>query len=509
MHLHNRLRYPFINTPLGRHFASRGRPTLLLLVTLSTMVAVGLLAAQQPLLAVAVVVGAVLSLVIVMRPEDTTLAVVFILYTNAAVVVVQFHHVPFIIGASVPALLIAPLAYYLIVRREKLIFHPVLLLLLIFLLIQMLGTLLAIKFDVAISSITTFATEGVMLYFLLLNVVRTSEVLRRVVWVLLLAGALLGGLSCFQQITQTYDNNYAGFGQVSDAAFRTGEENLQGDIVQPRLAGPIGNQNYYAQFMLMLVPLGVFLSWGERSKRLKILAAVGASLTALGAALTFSRGAAVGFLLMIVIMSFLRYVKLYQVAIIGVGTALLLQAVPQYGTRLTSLDILLKLPSSNSQAPLSQADVSTRSRLTEMGAALFVFLDHPFIGVGPGMFKYYYQDYAELIDLRPQERPRAAHDLYADIAADTGAAGLASFLAILFVTLKNLARIRKRRLHSHPELANMATGFMLSIASFMVTGLFLSFAFERYFWLIIALANSMSYIDDRVSASAEIALNHA
>jgi hypothetical protein len=34
-----------------------------------------------------------------------------------------------------------------------------------------------------------------------------------------------------------------------------------------------------------------------------------------------------------------------------------------------------------------------------MGAAGLVFVDHPVIGVGPGMFKYYSWDYAELIGL--------------------------------------------------------------------------------------------------------------
>ena len=144
--------------------------------------------------------------------------------------------------------------------------------------------------------------EGIGLYFLLTNVVRTPEMLRRVIWVLLAAGAFLGFLSVDQDTAQTYSNNYWGFAQMSNAAFGTGSEDIYGKVLQRRLAGPLGDQNCYAQNMPMLVPLGFFRFWGERSRLLRILAAVATGFCAMGVALTFSRGAAVAFVLVLVIM---------------------------------------------------------------------------------------------------------------------------------------------------------------------------------------------------------------
>ena len=43
-----------------------------------------------------------------------------------------------------------------------------------------------------------FFVEGLLLYFLLTNVIRTPLMLKRVVWVLLISGALIGGLSLYQ-----------------------------------------------------------------------------------------------------------------------------------------------------------------------------------------------------------------------------------------------------------------------------------------------------------------------
>jgi O-antigen ligase len=81
-----------------------------------------------------------------------------------------------------------------------------------------------------------------------------------------------------------------------------------------------------------------------------------------------------------------------------------------------------------------------------------------------------------------------AHNLYLELAANTGLLGLGSFLGAVGVTLVSLARVRRRCLDRRPELASMATAFLLAIVSYLATGLFLSPAYARYFWLIMALA---------------------
>jgi len=242
------------------------------------------------------------------------------------------------------------------------------------------------------------------------------------------------------------------------------------------------------------VPLGLFQVWGERSKLLRLLALVFTAVIALGVGLTFSRGAAVGFLLMLVIMALMRYIKLYQLVVIFLGLLLLLRALPQYGARLISLETVIGVLGDAEGSGLRAADSSTESRLTEMAAAGLAFADHPLIGVGPGMFKYYYPQYAEAFGLRVQATYRAAHNLYLDIAADTGVLGLVCFLAILFVSLRNLAQTRRRWLHTRPDLANLATGLMLAIVTYLTTGLFLTLAYERFFWLMLALAGVTSYL---------------
>ena len=83
------------------------------------------------------------------------------------------------------------------------------------------------------------------------------------------------------------------------------------------------------------------------------------------------------------------------------------------------------------------------------------------------------------------------------IAAETGGLGLACFLVVIIMTLRGLARARKRWLQDEPEIANMATAYMLSIVTYLTTGIFLHFAFIRYFWLIMALAAAVIYIAEQ------------
>jgi O-antigen ligase len=391
----------------------------------------------------------------------------------------------------------------LIVRRQDLIVNPIMPLMFLFLIVQVIGAIFSVDTRVSFNHVINYMVEGLGLYLLITNVARTQEMLRRAIWVLLLAGAFMGSLSVYQQMTHTFDNNYGGFAQMSNAAFGTGTENLFGENTQPRLAGPIGEQNRYAQNMLMLVPLGLFRFWGERSKRLRILAAIATALITLGAALTFSRGAAVGLILMLVITALMGYIKPFQAVIIGLGLVLLLQVVPQYGTRLDTLGDVSSAVTTQGGGGLRTTDGATQSRITEMMAAAMVFADYPIVGVGPGTYRYYYQDYADRVGLRTLSGDRQAHDLYVGIAAENGALGLIAFGAIVFVTLRSLAKTRKRWGQSRPDMANLVTGFILSIVAYLATGVFLHFAFIRFFWLIMALAGAASYIAANSAEAAD------
>jgi O-antigen ligase len=252
--------------------------------------------------------------------------------------------------------------------------------------------------------------------------------------------------------------------------------------------GSVGEQNRYAQNMLMLVPLGLFQLWIYRSTRMRILALIMTGLIIIGGALAFSRGAAVGFVIMILIFVFLRYIKFYQFLLLVVGAALVLWMFPQYSVRLSSLSVLSDAATSEGGAPLAGADGAIRGRATLTLAALQIFWDYPVLGVGPDMVRYYTQDYAREIGIRYITWNPQAHSLFPGVAAESGILGLICFLLIILIPLRDLVRARNRWQVSHPDRSYLATAFFQVLISYTVTGLFLHMAYMRFFYLMIALA---------------------
>ncbi|HET9520809.1 MAG TPA: O-antigen ligase family protein [Candidatus Limnocylindrales bacterium] len=457
--------------------------------------AVGSVAAREPALALVGVVGLLAAVIVAGRPEAAALIVVGLIYSNAPVVFVTFHDVPLIIGASVPLVLAAPLAYEILIRRQKIVVTPALPWIVGYLLVQIVSTIASRDTGAAAAALGSFAIEGLALYILVTNTVRSAQVLRSVIWVLLLVGALLGALSLYQQLTETYGNAYFGFAQTESSATGVTETGLA------RLAGPIGEKNRYAQVMLMLVPLGVMMVGAERNRWLKVAALASAGLAAIATALTFSRGAALAAGIILLVMVAMRYVRVTHLLAAAGLIALVLIAVPQYGERVTSVTGLLSLITEDT--PTSAADNSLLSRATENLTALSVWADHPLVGVGPGEFPAYYREYADEIGLSIRAQDREAHNLYLGIAAETGSLGLLTFVGAVGVTMWQLARVRRMAMKVRPDLAAMATGFLLALVGYLASGLFLHLSYARYYWLVLALAGAAAVIVGRATAAPE------
>jgi O-antigen ligase len=469
-----------------------------LLIVMGSLAA-GILAADAPLLTVAGASALLLGIAIILRPDVATLTTIAILYTNAAVVAVRFHGVPLFVGAFVPALLVVPLARDLVVRRLPVVAPPMLGWMVVLLFIHLISALFSSDTSVSWDAVVIFVVEGFGLYFLLINVIRTPEMLRSVTWVLLISGALVSLLAIHQVVTENYDSNYLGFAQA-DSAIRTGATTLAGDVLQPRMAGPIGETNRFAQVMLMLVPLGLFRAIGERSTSLRVIAGLMTLAITLGVVLSFSRGGAVGLAALVLALMVLRLVRVRHVLVLVVVLGLILVALPQYANRLTSLADQGGFGGTSSAV----TDTSLLSRATETLAAALVIVDHPVLGVGPDMFPVYYEEYAQVVGiLIRNDAAREAHNLYLGIGAELGIPGLIVFLIIAVLTIRMILAARRASLIRRPDLERLTTPYLLALLTYYVTGLFLHLSFGRFYWLMLAVAGAAAIITLRETAADE------
>jgi O-antigen ligase len=415
--------------------------------------------------------------------------VAFLLYTNASVVAVHYHGVPFVLAAAYPLLLLLPIARDVLVRGAPLNVTPALVYVFGMLVIVFVGAILAVRPEVSFKSFWEFVLEGMLIYLLVSLAIRTPEDLKRVVWTLIAAGALMGGLVAYQQFTGSFDTEFGGFAQVDAEGKGFLVEEVAGDEGerQKRLGGPLGMPNRFAQMMAVLVPLAWFQIQASR-RLLAKLAALGALLLILvGCALAFSRGAAVGLALMGGVMFAMGYVTPRQVAGGAIGVLLLALLVPQYGARLASLGEVAELATGGSGVGTASVDSSVQGRLTEMVTAGLLFLDHPLLGVGPRMYREHYPEYARIAGGRVRPGFRQAHSLPLHIAAEHGTLGLAAFGMALFVTFRELERARRRWFGVRPEMALLTAGLTLALVVYLTVGLFLHLTYIRYFWFLLAV----------------------
>lgn len=422
--------------------------------------------------------------VVVVYPSLAVPLTVGALFTNIAGNAVNLYGAPSIVSQVLPAVLLVPVWYAWFSSGRTLVWTPALLIMLAFILVNLVGVFISPNTNTAMEQVISLITEGFAIVFLLVNAIRSREALRLALLAMVASAALVGAVALFQQVTETYYTRYFGLGQLSDDAFATGEETLTGEVVQLRLGGMIGEKNYFAQFMLMVIPIGAALAVTESTRRRRTALIAASMLIGVGVILTFSRGAAVAAVALLGIGLVLRLVSLRLVLVAALCTGVLIAAFPQYVTRIATISDVTGLGSESSG---DLPDQALRGRAAENAAALLAFAEHPVLGLGPGQFPANYQLYARkagVEDLHATDR--RAHNLFLAMLAEVGVVGTALFIAIPIAIGIPLVRIRRRA--RDPADAIIATGLLLGIGAFLLAGIFLDLAYARYFWLLLGLA---------------------
>jgi putative inorganic carbon (HCO3(-)) transporter len=457
---------------------------------------VGVLAwtSLNPLIPIAALVVAFGAAVLIERPDWGLGFTFFVFYINLQPVLSHSHGVSPIVAALIPAVLVAPLLIRNFIfshhafGSQRLYLNGTLVWMGLYMLVLIAAAWSARDAKAGFSGVVDFGVWGLAFYLLILNSVRRESMLRQAIWALLAAGAFLSSISLFQEVTKAYHSSFGGFSPMMGSFL-----DAQTAGWRPRPAGPVGDPNRYAQVLLVLVPLGLFRVKAERGW-LRYLAAGLTLLTVAGVLLTFSRGAGLALALLLPIAGLLMKLKLKHMALAAVLLlALVSVAAPDFVARMATLGGSATLISSQSADTSDTADHSTRSRLTKNLAALHMFFDHPLLGVGPGNFGAYSNEYAQPVGESVDIVGSKAHNLVLGLLAETGVLGLLTFCGAVAATLLNVCRVRRGAAEGS-ELLNMANSLLLALAAYGFSGIFLHLSYQRYFWFLMALAGTLPLI---------------
>ncbi|MHC1785292.1 MAG: O-antigen ligase family protein [Anaerolineaceae bacterium] len=344
-----------------------------------------------------------------------------------------------------------------------------------------------------LEALTEFVSDAVVAVTIMLLLQRTRS-LRGVCWALIASGIFIATLNVFQFFTGTFNNFYFGFAQAGTTM------QIVGEYSDYRIGGQIGDPNYFAEFLILIVPVAFYQIWAEKSIITKAIASYATIICTLALILTYSRG---GFLALCVVAFFtliLRAPKLGQVLLILAMVFIVFRYIPtKYTDRIMTMVDL----ATNRIDPREEG--SFRARTNAMMAAWEMFKDHPFFGVGIDNFLENYVEYSSKLGIASSNEPTSTHNLYLEIAAETGLAGLGTFGAILvslYIGIRRSIRVF-RRLH-RPDLMSSSLGIGLALIGFFSSAMFIHASYPRFLWMMIGIGFSVPIVASKVMEENEI-----
>jgi len=271
-----------------------------------------------------------------------------------------------------------------------------------------------------------------------------------------------------------------------------------------RVSGRAGHSNWLAMALLVLLPLNAYWFGTARTRRMQgaVLLTAGCELIAL--VLTFTR---TGFLIGFVAAALLLFRRLIHVG-------------PRRATALAMVVFLswFLLPGPYKERVLtftqySRSD-SVSHRLELQEAAFDIMTESPVWGVGLGGFGTHIIEKTSQVayimrwlveDQNWNPVFLGAHNLYLQLACDTGLVGLALILLFFGALLRRLRRARQDfEARGEDRLARMTAVLGVSMLTFLCAGIFLHALQQKIWWMIAAVATviAMRHEDlaDRSSA---------
>lgn len=457
---------------------------LLLALLLGVVIALGVVLMPNPVL----VIGGALALLVVgwmvLDIEVGLLVLVFLTYSRFSDVMIDQFGAPSIAKFFVVFLLGLIAFYWLFLGRKFEGWETTALLVVAYGCIAVLGLVVADDTSATISRIVDYAKD-VMITIAAVMIIQRGSHLKHALWVLVGVAVFIGTINTYKYLTADWLNTFWGFGRAS-------VENIVGRTDDYRISGMLNGANPFAQIMLPLVAICLERALHERNLIMRLAAIWGTVVATLTVIFTFSRGSFLGMMLIFALFLILYVRRPTLIALIVVGFLLIQPLMPaQYTDRMSTL--LDFVPGLGNQNTLNE--VSFKGRTSENMVGVYMFMDHPVLGVGWSNYNGNYLDYSSRIGLDGRRVDRSAHNLYLEIAAELGIVGLTMFLVMIYIMFRTMIRARQQLLDlGQQDYAHLITGLAIGMAGFMLVATFVHDSYPRFFWLLFGLAMSTAIV---------------
>jgi len=341
--------------------------------------------------------------------------------------------------------------------------------------------------DAVTESLSNYVKDA-LIALVVVALLKKPQQFRHVIYTLLIIGVFIGSISLHQSLTNNFNNSYGGF---ATAEFM----NIVGETNDYRLSGPVGDPNFFAQVMLVLAILGAERLLHDRSLFWKVIAGWAAAVSTLTVVFTYSRGATIALVISLIIFFWVHGLKPAQlIVVLTLGVAMMLFAPPAYYERILTIQDIL--PNAERGVNIHE-DRAVQGRASENLTAWRMVTENPLLGVGLNNFPYLYQEYTKTLGLAPSATRRSPHNLYLEVAAETGLLGLTIFLLLVGFAIRSILYARRKFIQAGMiDYAHLATGFLIALTGYLMSAVFVHAAYPRYFYLLIGIAYALPTIFD-------------
>jgi O-antigen ligase len=270
---------------------------------------------------------------------------------------------------------------------------------------------------------------------------------------------------------------------------------VSGRVQQGRMAlleGTLGNANYLALLLLMGAPFCLFVMRTKPGlSALKLACLLMLLCIPVTVAATGSRGGLVTLAVMFVL--YFMPLPVSQKVVVGIAALVLAVIAVTWSTQ-SALDRFRVMLSTSGAVQLSASErsaiESSELRKELLLSSLQLTLQHPLLGVGPGMFAVANAGYVEATTGRTSWTAwRETHNTFTQVSCEDGLPGLLLYGMALFFCFK-IARSAEKRARQYPALSSlghMAFALRLALIAFTGSALFASNAYMYYFPMLAGL----------------------
>lgn len=411
----------------------------------------------SPAMFAAAIVGAIVMAIALARTEFALLLLVAVVpLTNAEI---KFGPIPLNAVTICSGIAIISYAIHNLGKKTTAKPMPFTWSFIIFLLISTISMVVAPSVIESLAVIVRF-TGYFLLVFVVGRTIRTRNTLTWILVMMVAAGAITGLYGLYQYL-------------FAPQTAKIGLYDLTEDVAG-RIGSTFENPNFYAEYLVLMVPVGLALVLGSRGLFRRFAMSIATLLLFTGLIMTYTRGSWLSAGVGITLMSILTETWLFWVWIALFALAF---AAPGVASRFASI------------LDTTGGTAGFRRRLWTI--AFGIISEHPLLGIGIGN---YYDVFTEYIFRHPELSVGwviyGAHNSYLTLWAETGIFGILSFIAIILVSIKYglyLARAKA----GDKYLAWINSAIFAGLIGFALNGL-TSNSFHHpqgavFFWFLLGL----------------------